>query len=133
MLGLADVVANGASVAETIIQVIERSGMRAKLEADQTTESRDRLDNLAELVTTASDFDEEGAPPEDAGEGEGGAEGERDAGARDEQSDRRPPTIEDFLERVALSAPGDQTASEQVVLMTIHTPGPGGRPCSSPA
>ena len=115
MLGLGDVVANGASVAETIIQVIERSGMRAKLEADQTTESRDRLDNLAELVTTASDFDEEGAPAEDAGgEGDdGGAAGGGAGGAR-------PPTIEDFLERVALSAPSDQTASEQVVLMTIH-------------
>src|SRR6185436_9577798 len=60
--GLGDVIANGASVAETIIQVIERSGMRAKLEADRTTESRDRLDNLAELVTTASDFDDEVAP-----------------------------------------------------------------------
>jgi DNA helicase II / ATP-dependent DNA helicase PcrA len=89
--GLGEVVAAGASVAETIIQVIERSGLRAKLEADGTTESRDRLDNLAELVTTASDFDDE-----------------------------RPPTIEDFLERIALSAPGDQQAAEQVVLMTIH-------------
>jgi DNA helicase-2/ATP-dependent DNA helicase PcrA len=119
MVGLGDVIANGASVAETIIQVIERCGMRAKLEADQTTESRDRLDNLAELVTTASDFDEEGAPPRDAaGEGD---EGEAAAGAaaEDDRADR-PPTIEDFLERVALSAPGDQTATEQVVLMTIH-------------
>src|SRR6185503_19246319 len=123
MLGLADVVSNGASVAETIIQVIERSGMRAKLEADQTTESRDRLDNLAELVTTASDFDEEGAPIEDAAEdgGADGAGGEGGAGsARGDEANRRPPTIEDFLERVALSAPGDQTAAEQVVLMTIH-------------
>ncbi|HEY0991049.1 MAG TPA: UvrD-helicase domain-containing protein, partial [Kofleriaceae bacterium] len=85
MLGLGDVVANGASVAETIIQVIERSGMRGKLEADQTTESRDRLDNLAELVTTASDFDEEGAPLGDAGEGDdGGAEG--GAGARGDEA-----------------------------------------------
>src|ERR1044071_2455585 len=125
MVGLGDVVAGGASVAETIIQVIERSGMRAKLEADNTTESRDRLDNLAELVSTASDFDEEGAPPDDedgdavevepaSGEGEGEGEGGEGEG------EDRPPTIEDFLERVALSAPGDQTASEQVVLMTIH-------------
>ncbi|HSS02018.1 MAG TPA: UvrD-helicase domain-containing protein [Kofleriaceae bacterium] len=119
MVGLGDVIAGGASVAETIIQVIERSGMRAKLEADNTTESRDRLDNLAELVSTASDFDEEGAPPEDedgvAGEGQGQGEGKGEA-----EDEDRPPTIEDFLERVALSAPGDQTASEQVVLMTIH-------------
>jgi DNA helicase-2/ATP-dependent DNA helicase PcrA len=115
VVGLGDVVGSGASVAETIIQVIERSGMRAKLEADQTTESRDRLDNLAELVSTASDFDEEGAPADADRDGEGGEDD-----GRADQRDRRPPTIEDFLERVALSAPGDQTASEQVVLMTIH-------------
>jgi DNA helicase-2/ATP-dependent DNA helicase PcrA len=122
--GLGDVIANGASVAETIIQVIERSGMRAKLEADRTTESRDRLDNLAELVTTASDFDDEVAPAPGSsltgiavptGDGDGNGEvGEAAAG------EPGPPTIEDFLERIALSSPSDQSASEQVVLMTIH-------------
>lgn len=61
MDGLASVVAAGASVAEIIIQVVERSGLRAKLEAEDTEESRDRLSNLAELVTTASDFDDERA------------------------------------------------------------------------
>ena len=126
--GLGDVIADGASVAETIIQVIERSGLRAKLEADQSTESRDRLDNLAELVSTASDFDDEVAPapgasltgmPAQDGDGEVGEAGGEAAGEGDGDADR-PPTIEDFLERIALSSPGDQTASEQVVLMTIH-------------
>ncbi len=128
IVGLGDVIANGASVAETIIQVIERSGMRAKLEADHSTEARDRLDNLAELVTTASDFDDEVAPAPgtsltrlpvtrdgEAGEGGGGDDDEGDGDRRD-----GPPTIEDFLERIALSSPGDQTANAQVVLMTIH-------------
>src|SRR6185436_12803405 len=78
--GLGDVIANGASVAETIIQVIERSGIRAKLAADQSTESRDRLDNLAELGTTASDFADEVAPAPGAsftgmGTGMGASEG----------------------------------------------------------
>ncbi len=91
--GLCDVIAQGASVAEIIIQVVDRSGMRAKFEAEDSTESRDRLDNLAELVTTASDFDDESPQPQ---------------------------TIEEFLERVALSSAGDQQAGEQVVLMTIH-------------
>ena len=92
--GLKDVIAQGASVAETIIQVVDRSGLRAKLEADESSESRDRLDNLAELVTIASDFDEESEEPQ---------------------------TIEGFLERIALSAPADQsTTGETVVLMTIH-------------
>jgi DNA helicase-2/ATP-dependent DNA helicase PcrA len=118
--GLGDVIANGASVAETIIQVIERSGLRAKLEADQSTESRDRLDNLAELVTTASDFDDEVAAAPGASlvgvPVPGGGDGDLD----DRERGDGPPTIEDFLERIALSSAGDQTASEQVVLMTIH-------------
>jgi DNA helicase-2/ATP-dependent DNA helicase PcrA len=92
--GLIDVIQQGASVAETIIQVVDRSGLRAKLEADESSESRDRLDNLAELVTLASDFDEESEEPQ---------------------------SVEAFLERIALSAPSDQSATqESVVLMTIH-------------
>jgi DNA helicase-2/ATP-dependent DNA helicase PcrA len=92
--GLQDVIGQGASVAETIIQVVDRSGLRAKLEADESSESRDRLDNLAELVTIASDFDEESDEPQ---------------------------TVDAFLERIALSAPADQSApQESVVLMTIH-------------
>ncbi len=92
--GLVAVIAQGASVAETIIQVVDRSGLRAKLEADDSSESRDRLDNLAELVTLASDFDDES----------------------DEAQ-----TVDAFLERIALSAPSDNSASnDAVVLMTIH-------------
>jgi len=92
--GLRDVIAQGASVAETIIQVVDRSGLRAKLEADDSAESRDRLDNLAELVTIASDFDDESEQPQ---------------------------TVDAFLERIALAAPSDQeTSGEAVVLMTIH-------------
>jgi DNA helicase-2/ATP-dependent DNA helicase PcrA len=68
--------------------------MRGKLEADDSSESRDRLDNLAELVTIASDFDDESEQPQ---------------------------SVDAFLERIALTAPSDQTASnEAVVLMTIH-------------
>jgi DNA helicase-2/ATP-dependent DNA helicase PcrA len=92
--GLRDVIAGGASVAETIQQVIVRSGMLAKLEADDTSESRDRIGNLAELVTSASAFD---------------------------QTSDEPQTVEAYLERVALSAPADEADSgEKVVLMTIH-------------
>ncbi len=92
--GLNDVIAQGASVAETIIQVVDRSGLRAKLEADDSAESRDRLDNLAELVTIASDFDDESDQPQ---------------------------SVEAFLERIALTAPADQSGEQDaVVLMTIH-------------
>jgi len=119
MAGLADVVAQGASVAETIIQVVDRSGLRAKLEADSSAESRDRLANLAELVSTASDFDDEVASEAEAEAG-GEGEGEGEGGDDDDLRVSGRPTIDDFLERIALSSAGDQTASEQVVLMTIH-------------
>jgi len=120
--GLGDVIAQGASVAETIIQVVDRSGMRGKLEADQSAESRDRLDNLAELVSTATDFDDEVATP-----GYDGPERYQDidgveqlpVGGGEGQAGH---TVDAFLERIALSSAGDQAASdaEQVVLMTIH-------------
>ncbi len=92
--GLRDVIAQGASVAETIIQVVDRSGLRSKLEADDSAEARDRLDNLAELVTLATDFDDESPEAQ---------------------------SIDAFLERIALSAPADTASTaEAVVLMTIH-------------
>jgi DNA helicase-2/ATP-dependent DNA helicase PcrA len=92
--GLKAVIEGGASVAETIIQVVDRSSLRAKLEADDSAEARDRLDNLAELVTIASDFDEESVEAQ---------------------------SIDAFLERISLAAPSDNAASaESVVLMTIH-------------
>ena len=92
--GLVAVIEQGASVAETIIQVVDRSGMRAKLEAEDSSESRDRLDNLAELVTIASDFDDESEQPQ---------------------------SVDAFLERIALSAPADQSAgNDAVTLMTVH-------------
>jgi len=108
MDGLADVIAQGASVAETIIQVVDRSGLRTKLEADNSAESRDRLGNLAELVSTATDYDDEADAGElgDDGDDEGAGGGRR--------------TVDGFLERIALSSAGDQTADEQVALMTIH-------------
>ncbi|MDB4960839.1 MAG: UvrD/REP helicase [Myxococcales bacterium] len=102
--GLVDVIEQGASVAETIIQIVDRSGLRTKLETDGSSESRDRLDNLAELVTTASDFDDEST----------------EASTDEDPSGRGRAAIDGFLERIALSSAGDQTASEQVVLMTIH-------------
>jgi DNA helicase-2/ATP-dependent DNA helicase PcrA len=108
MQGLADVIAQGASVAETIIQVVDRSGMRAKLEEDNSAESRDRLGNLAELVSTATDYDDEAdaADEPDAEDDEDGGGGRR--------------TVDGFLERIALSSAADQSADEHVVLMTIH-------------
>jgi DNA helicase-2/ATP-dependent DNA helicase PcrA len=92
--GLASVANAGASLAELVIQTIDRSAMRSRLEADGSQESLDRVANLAEFVTLASDFDEET-------EGKG--------------------TLVDFLERIVLStAVDEQKDGNLVTLMTIH-------------
>lgn len=57
--GLRKVLKAGASVSELIIQVIERSGYRERLELEGTPDAQDRIGNLAELVSMASDFDDE--------------------------------------------------------------------------
>ncbi len=97
--GLAAVAAAGASVAELVIQVVERSTYRQGLEAEDTEDSRSRLGNLAELVTVAADYDDEA-----------GADGD----------------VTGFLERVALASPTDGNVEEaeveqhKVRLTTVH-------------
>ena len=78
-----------------IIQTVERSGYREKLEEEDTHESRERLGNLSELVTMASDFDEET-------DGKG--------------------TLTEFEERNSLDSANDKPdgRGEAVTLMTIH-------------
>jgi len=92
--GLREVQSSGASVAEMIIQTVERSGYRERLEIEDSLESRDRLSNLAELVSMASDFDEET---------EGGS-------------------LVEFDERIALTSAADEQdgRGEAVTMMTIH-------------
>jgi DNA helicase II / ATP-dependent DNA helicase PcrA len=132
MEGLSSVVAAGASVAEIIIQIVERSGLRAKLEADDSEEARDRLSNLAELVTTASDFDDEratGVSPQfgdftdDESEPKAAETLELgdDSIAADQDPQATPATIDEFLERIALASVSDQSAgTDYVTLMTVH-------------
>jgi DNA helicase-2/ATP-dependent DNA helicase PcrA len=94
--GLRDVQAAGASVAELIIQTVERSGYKDQLARESTPEAEDRLGNLAELVSMASDFDEET-------EGQG--------------------TLVEFDARVSLSSAVDEADGRSrgsVTLMTIH-------------
>jgi DNA helicase-2/ATP-dependent DNA helicase PcrA len=94
--GLRDVQAAGASVAELIIQTVERSGYKDQLARENTPEAEDRLGNLAELVSMASDFDEET-------EGQG--------------------TLVEFDARVSLSSAVDEADGRSrgsVTLMTIH-------------
>jgi DNA helicase II / ATP-dependent DNA helicase PcrA len=108
----------GTSVAEMIVHVMERSGLRAKLEGDRDVESTERLENLAELITMAVDFrDEVEARARSATTRRGGEEERGDAAA----------SLPTFLERIALSTGEDDPpgaskdrSTESVVLTTIH-------------
>jgi DNA helicase-2/ATP-dependent DNA helicase PcrA len=86
-------------------EVLKRSGLLARLEAEHTDEAAERAENLAELVAAAREFDESllGEPP-----------------PRDEE-DVRPPPLARFLEGIALLGEADQETPEgRVALMTLH-------------
>jgi DNA helicase-2/ATP-dependent DNA helicase PcrA len=91
--------ANEGGPSELLIQLLARSGYSAELEAANTIESQGRLENLAELVGVAQEYEQSAV---DAGE---------------------QPTVAGFLERVSLVADADQLTDDDssVVLMTLHT------------
>lgn len=90
-----EVIAAGASVSETIIQAVEKSGYRGFLEKDLENTSQDRLANLSELVAMASEYDDE---MDGAG------------------------SLVEFEERIALtsSSDGGQAGDDAITCMTIH-------------
>ena len=94
MVGLDDVARGGASVAEIIIQVIERSGYALMLRESKDEEDQERYENIQELVTAAGQF------------------------AR-EDPER---TIGDFLETIALASDVDgwDEVQDCVSVMTLH-------------
>jgi DNA helicase-2/ATP-dependent DNA helicase PcrA len=89
--------ARTAPATEVLAMILDRSGYRTALEAENTAESDARLENLAELAGSIGDY-----------EAEASAAGE-------------PATLEGFLERVSLQADtdsGDQGG--KITLMTVH-------------
>ncbi len=92
--------ARTAPATEVLAMILDKSGYRAALEAENTAESDARLENLAELAGSIGDYEAEAAA---AGE---------------------PATLEGFLERVSLQADTDPGGEEdrggKVTLMTVH-------------
>ena len=89
--------ARTAPATEVLAMILDKSGYRTALEAENTAESDARLENLAELAGSIGDYEAEAAA---AGE---------------------PATLEGFLERVSLQADtdsGDQGG--KITLMTVH-------------
>ena len=90
--------ARGASQADILEEVLDRTGYLAELRRSEDPQDASRVENLAELHSVAGAF---------AADAPGG-------------------TLADFLERVALVADSDQVPTEgerggQVTLMTVHT------------
>jgi DNA helicase-2/ATP-dependent DNA helicase PcrA len=104
LAGLArDVPALDAGVA--VQEVLSRTGLLERLEAERTDEGVERAQNLAELVAAAREFDEAvaGQPP-----------------PRDPE-EALPPPLARFLEQIALLGEADQPTPEgRVALMTLH-------------
>ena len=120
---------SGVSVAEMIVHVMERSGMRDRLEKDGDAEASERLENLAELVTMAVDFRDDVDKAAPAPSPPASTSGRRDG--EDVESKIRQPSddggdagIGAFLERIALSSDEDARAAradpERVTLTTVH-------------
>lgn len=89
-------VAEGGGVAASLEAVLEQTGYLASLNESTDPQDESRVDNLAELVAVAEQYD-----------------------AQNEEG-----TLDDFLEAVALSSDADSIPDEEageVTLMTLHT------------
>jgi len=126
----------GASAAQIVSMIIERSGLSARLREDKTDDARDRLRDLEELVNAATDADAarvaDIARAAAAGTSAAEAGSPSPAPARDSPS-AVPSPVSYFLERLALFSPGDEAEhasrskkrpvedpAGQVSMMTIH-------------
>jgi len=84
----------GAGVGDLLAETLEESGYTEALQAERTVESQVRLENLEELVGVAREYD----------------------GTAEE------PSVEEFLQQIALFSEQDNLQDEQglVTLMTLH-------------
>jgi DNA helicase II / ATP-dependent DNA helicase PcrA len=94
--------ADGAKVGDLLQETLEGTGYLAALEAERTIEAQGRLENLEELVGVAREYD---ATASAAIEGDDGG-----------------PTVEQFLQQVALFSQQDDLSDDEgvVTLMTLH-------------
>jgi DNA helicase-2/ATP-dependent DNA helicase PcrA len=91
---LRDIATQSDSVARTIEEVYERTGILAELQAEDTIESQGRMENLGELVNVAREYDQ------------------HESGGR----------LEEFLQALSLQSQADgiEDSGGQITLMTIH-------------
>jgi DNA helicase II / ATP-dependent DNA helicase PcrA len=94
--------AEQASVGDLVSDLLRETGYTEALEAERTIEAQGRLENLEELVGVAREYDASGGSEGDDGEG---------------------PSLEEFLQQVALFTDQDALDDDDegvVTLMTLH-------------
>ncbi len=96
MIGVLRAKSEYGSLKDWAEELLDMTGYRAELEAEETDEAKERLENIDELLSKAADY-EESCPEE--------------------------PTLSGFLEEVSLIADIDRldSDSDYVMLMTIHS------------
>ncbi len=132
----------GASVGDLLQEMLEETGYLEALEAERTIEAQGRLENLEELVGVAREYDAAVVPatgpaaPAGPAAGAAAASAARVDSAATAASAATPdpaapvpsanppdaPSLEDFLQRIALFSEQDALRDEEgiVTLMTLH-------------
>ncbi|MDD2234250.1 MAG: DNA helicase PcrA [Desulfitobacteriaceae bacterium] len=107
MQGLKEFADKEMSVTTIVEEILDRTGYRNLLIADDSPESQARLENLAEFLSVASEYDLKAQSRQD----------------EDEFGMGFIPGLSGFLEHVALVAETDQIDQQEaaVVLMTMHS------------
>jgi DNA helicase-2/ATP-dependent DNA helicase PcrA len=125
---------DGTGPAELIEQILQRSGYYASLQGSDDPQDESRLENLAELISVAAEFE---AQVEQVAAAGSEFEDEEDEDADEERVGEDVPggilaaaddpdasVLDQFLEKVSLVADADQIPGEEsqfVTLMTLHT------------
>ena len=110
-------VEKGEGPSEVLESILTESGYYASLQSSDDPQDESRLENLAELVSVAADFEADLAAAEAAA-----SEFEDEAGIENDASTGS--LVDQFLEKVSLVADSDQIPEGEdqfVTLMTLHT------------
>lgn len=110
MQGLLDF-SREASVSDLVEEVLNKTGYKAILEAENTPEAETRLENLMEFISVTAEYDAKAAQA---------AQNALNDGVEEEEA---VPGLSGFLEQVSLVADIDELdqAEEAVALMTMHS------------
>lgn len=120
---------SGAGPAETLEAILDTSGYTESLRTSDDPQDESRLENLAELVSVAGEFEAQmealaAAASEAEDQAEGAADGSTAETAGPEMGAAEAGLIAQFLEKVSLVADADQIPGGEdqfVTLMTLHT------------